>query len=154
MPKLTGHRLAVDLPGGWDGRIFRRDLDRFSAERGGQSGAALQVASFGLPAVVADFGNGAVERMAPSDVLVMLVEYGPESVGTPLFAASGPPTLGPGDFSPATLLRALPNQAGSQTFFSANGRAFCLYVVIGDAGQRSQLAPRARSVVGSIEIAG
>lgn len=152
MPRLTGQRLALDLPPGWDGRIFRREQDRLSEARGAQSRAALHAGNFGLPPVLADFGNGAVERMAATNVLVMLVEYGAESVGTPLFGQNGLPSLGADAFSPRTLLKARPGQAGSQTFFSSQGRAFCLYVVIGDFNDRAHLVPRARSVVDSIRI--
>jgi len=152
MAALTGHKLALDLPPGWDGRISKREQDRQSVARGAQSRAALHAGDFGLPPVLADFGNGAVEQMAAKNVLVMLVEYGAESVGTPLFGHSGLPSLGAEAFSPRTLLKALPGQAGSQTFFSAEGRAFCLYVVIGDYKDRAGLVPRARSVVDSIRI--
>jgi hypothetical protein len=88
------------------------------------------VASFPLPEARGDFGVGVTELMRSGDVFVSLFEYGPESVGRPMFAAQGVPHLTPDLFSPRRLQRTLSGQVGSQLFFTANDRPFCLYVVI------------------------
>src|SRR5690606_11380020 len=99
-------------------------------------------ATFALPANVADFGGGAVERMRRRDVFLSLVEYGPESVGTPLFSRQGVPrALAARDFQPDALQRPLPGQGGTQVFFTDQGRASCLYVVLGSYQQRTRLLP-------------
>src|SRR5262249_54523941 len=95
-----------------------------------QSHTVMHVASFPLPEERGDFGVGVTELMRSGDAFVSLFEYGAESVGRPLFAALGVPELTTDHFSPRRLQRSLPGQVGCQLFFTANGRAFCLYVVI------------------------
>jgi hypothetical protein len=70
------------------------------------------------------------ELMRSGDVFVTLFEYGPESVGTPLFAATRIPRLTVAMFGPRRLQRTLPGQIGCQLFFTADRRPFCLYVVV------------------------
>ena len=150
MTRLQALGIDLSLPSGWDARIFRRP-----AERSQFTGAVAHAATFPLPADRGDFGSGAVEVMGLGDVLVVLFEYGPESVGTPLFASVGHPgPLNPDDFSPNALQRRLPSQAGVQRFFSVDGRAFCLYVVIGRHADRSQLAARANGLLAGLRISG
>ncbi len=52
-----------------------------------------QFATFPIPDDIGDFGSGAVTLMGPADVFASLFEYGPESVGTALFARQGRPDL-------------------------------------------------------------
>ena len=82
-----------------------------------------QFATFPIPDDIGDFGSGAVTLMGPSDVFTTLFEYGPESVGTALFAQQGrPDALSESDFSPMTLRRGIPGQSGTQWFFTESGR--------------------------------
>jgi hypothetical protein len=91
--------------------------------------------------------------MAPEDIFVTLLEHHPESVGTALFAAPRPPLpLTVDRFSPASLQRMLPGQAGTQAFFTAGGRAFCLYVVLGSHFLRARLVPRANGVLSTLTV--
>jgi hypothetical protein len=143
--RLDAHGVALELPAGWDGRIGRRP-DGY---------AVVHAATFGLPAEDGDFATTATARMPAGGVVVVLVEYEPALAGSGLFAAPGPPArLGAGEFSPATLLRRLPGQAGVQRFFSHAGRAFCLYVVAGAARPDAALAARASAVVETLRLAG
>src|SRR3546814_12680168 len=69
--------------------------------------------------------------MRTQDLFLTLFEYGPESVGTPLFATEGMPrVLRPADLDPMTLRTPLPGMSGAQFFFTENGRPFCLYVAV------------------------
>lgn len=146
MAALTGFGISVDLPNGWDGRIYSRETPAGTR-------AALHAATFPLPADRGDFGSGAAELMGEGDVLVVLLEYDPAVVDQALFQSDGVPSrLDPGAFSPTVLQRSIPGQAGSQTFFQANGRAFCLYVVVGQVANRARLASVANQVVGGIRI--
>ena len=141
--KLQAHGVAATLQPGWDGAITRRQ------------GAlpVLHAASFPLPAVDGDFATAATSVMPPDGVVVTLVEYEPALAGTGLFAAEGlPEALTAADFSPATLLRRMPGQVGAQRFFSSNGRAFCLYVVLGSAAHAPKLAAAASGLIGSLEL--
>ena len=76
--------------------------------------------------------RGAVDMMGEDHVLLVLFEYGPESVGKALFRKKGLPTrLTPNMFSGSALQRTLPGQAGCQLWFTEANRAFCLYTVLG-----------------------
>lgn len=171
--ELRGHGITAGLPDGWEGAILRQpDLDvagsrRFSgaaaddAEPQADTGVpdvvrslpVVHLASFALPEERGDFGSGAVDAMGAEDVFVALVEYGPESVGTPLFSAAGLPTrLRGSDFARWSLQRAVRGQAGLQHFATVAGRAFCLYVVIGDADRADELAAEASRAVAAIAI--
>jgi hypothetical protein len=126
MVRLVAHGVAVEVPRGWEGRILRRAASN-PAE---QARTVMHVASFPLPEERGDFGVGVTELMRSGDVFVSLFEYGPESVGQPLFAAQGVPHLTADLFSPRRLQRTLSGQVGCQMFFTASKRPFCLYVVI------------------------
>src|SRR5262249_42369414 len=125
--KLSAQGLAVGLPSGWEGRIQKRaavaPLER--------THAVVHLANFALPEHRDDFGGGVTTAMRSPDVFVVLFEYGKESLGTPLFAAQGIPRVDAAMFDSKRLQRPLPGQLGCQRFFTANGRAFCLYVVAG-----------------------
>lgn len=138
--RLSGHGIRAELPPGWEGAITAR------AERGPQPWSAdrrslpvAHLASFGLPVGRGDFGSGAVETMHDGDAFVALLEYGPASADTPLFATIGlPRQLRAEAFSPRALQRVLPGQAGMQRFCTHRGRAFCLYVVLGGSSRRGE----------------
>ena len=100
MNRLTGSGIAVEVPSGWEGRIDSRTAPAAHppASQGLQpqgaapvQNAVLHVSSFPLPPGVGDYGGGAVERMANRDLLVVLMEHGPQSVGTALFRRRAPP---------------------------------------------------------------
>jgi hypothetical protein len=157
---LTAEGLSVDLPTGWEGEIYVRPPEpgalatASAAAAAGQARPVLQLADFALPPTRGDFGGGAVELMGPRNIFVSLFEHGPESVDTPLFAAAGPPwPVRPSDFGPNRLQRPLPGQGGGQWFFNQNGRAFCLYVVLGSYALRVLLARPLNHTLGSIDIA-
>jgi hypothetical protein len=140
--RLAAHGLALDVPRGWEGRIFRH---------GGLP--TMHAANFPLPAEDGDFGTRAVESLGPDGVLVVLTEYEPDAAGQALFAREGLPLpLAPDAAHPATLLRRLPGQAGLQRFFSLAGRPFCLYVVVGSQPSRGALVGRAESLLRSLVV--
>ncbi len=125
--KLAAHRVALALRPGWEGRILRRE----AAPDGEQTYAVVHLATFPLPEQRGDFGAGVTELMRSPDVLVVLFEYGPESLHSPMFAAQGLPRLRADMFSSTRLQRPLPGQLGCQLFFTEGQRPFCLYVVAG-----------------------
>ena len=157
MARLTQHGIAVDLPRGWDGRIKNRSRGdgtfRIAAETGDGGGALLHAGTFPLPDGRGDFGGGAVETMRRGDVFVALFEYDRSSAGTALFSAIGVPRqLQPSDFDGRSLQRLIPGHFGLQRFFSENGRAFCLYVVIADDGELPSLVREANKMLASLTI--
>jgi hypothetical protein len=148
---LAAHGLTVALPARWEGRLYRRDaLPGAPADEAHHP--VLHHANFALPPGRGDFGTGAVEAMGPGHAFVSVLEYGPEEAGTALFAARGRPRLGPGDFAPNALQRRLPGQLGCQRFFTENGRAFCLYVVLGSRGQAGALLAEVERVLTDLEV--
>ncbi|HET6793465.1 MAG TPA: hypothetical protein VFH45_03425 [Acidimicrobiales bacterium] len=148
MGRISAYGITVDVPAGWDGRIYRREADV-----GETTHAALHVASFPLPGRRGDFGSGAVEAMTADDVLLVLLEYHPDSAGAPLFQSSVPVSLDPAAFSGSSLQRPLAGQGGMQRFCTASGRAFCLYAVLGNLAARGRLVPRLDGVLATLSVA-
>jgi hypothetical protein len=86
-------------------------------------------------------------------VFSTLFEYGPESVGTALFAQQGrPDALLESDFSPITLRRGIPGQSGTQWFFTESGRPFAFYAVLGSHSQRAALVPHVNTLLSSLVL--
>ena len=141
--RLEAHGIALDLPHGWDGRVWSRP--------GG--GPVMHAANVALPASDGDFATGATAHLPAAGVVVVLVDYGPELAGTPLYVAAAPTRVDPGELSPATLLHRRPGQRGLQRFFTAAGRAMCLYVVVGSAAHAADLSAGVSQVLASLEVA-
>lgn len=148
MTAIAAYGLRVDLPAGWEGSIYRRQPGE-----GETTLPILHAGTFPLPLDRGDYGNGAVDLMEDDDVLVALLEHGPDSIGAALFGEqSMPRTLDPDEFSPTTLQRVIPGHAGTQRFFVERGRPFCLYVVLGSYELRRDLVPRANAVLATVEV--
>ena len=159
MSRLSGSGLSVELPDGWEGRIYSRSAEQAAkaSATGGPmappaSNAFLHVASFPLPPGTGDYGSGAVEVMTNTDLLVILMEHGRESAGTALFASSGIPRLTIDDVDPLRLQRVIEGQGGAQKFFNVAGRAFCLYVVFGSYLRRGRTIPVVNGVLDTVTI--
>ena len=141
--RISAHGIEVDLPDGWDGKIFRRP----------EGDPTLHASNFPLPAQDGDFGTGAVDAMGSDGVFLVLTEYDPALAGRGLFEPDGPPrSLRPADLHPRSLLKTRPGKSGAQRFFTASGRAFCLYVVIGSFPTPGTLVARANELIGSLSI--
>lgn len=157
MGTIAGHGVAVALPSGWEGRIFGAPPGSESAAATPRTASAngparLHAANFALPADIGDFGSGAVDIMTNAHVLVVLFEFGPESVGQPLFTAQGVPTLAPADFSPTALRKLINGQGGVQRFFTVSGRPFSLYVVVGSFLRRFRTVPLVNEVLRAVTV--
>lgn len=149
-PTIAAHGLAVTPPSGWEARIA---MGENAGVAGATTNPVLHAASVSLPEVRGDFGGGVVERMGPQDVFIALVEYDREAAGTPLFAEVGlPQVLNGARFRTDTLQRAVSGHSGAQWFCQVDGRAFCLYVVLGAHQDRWRLAKAATEVVRTIHI--
>src|SRR5262249_3036501 len=114
--------------------------------------AVVHLANFALPEHRDDFGGGVTTAMRSADVFVVLFEYGKESVGTPLFAAQGIPRVDAAMFNSKRLQRPLPGQLGCQRFFTANGRAFCLYVVAGSRAYLPRIISDVNTVLAELDV--
>ena len=109
------------------------------------------LATFGLPADRGAFGSGAVEVMAAEDVFVALVEFGPECAGSALFSGTRLPRLNSSGFDRNRLQRTLAGQSGHQSWYTINGRALGLYVVLGSHGLARRLVPRVNEVLAAVQ---
>ena len=155
MKRLDGSGIAVEVPTGWEGRIYSRTATVGSATGRGQTtrdDAVLHVSSFALPPGTGDYGGGAVEQMTNTDLLIVMMEHGAQSVGTALFQAQGIPRLTIDDVSATRLQRIIEGQGGAQRFFTVNGRAFCLYVVFGSFARRGRTIPVVNDLLKTISI--
>jgi len=148
MVTMQAHGITVELPSGFEGRIFRRQATGPEV-----AGTVVHAATFALPEEVGDFGGGAVHLMTTDDVFAALFEYGSDGLGTRLFARQGMPReLSTSDFLPYVLRRGLPGQSGTQWFFTEAGRPFTLYVVLGSHARRSALVPRANALLARLAV--
>jgi hypothetical protein len=148
MKRLAAHGLALGLPAGWEGRIHRR-AGAIGAEH---THPVVHLANFALPERRDDFGGGVTPGMRSPDVFVVLFEYGPESLGAPLFASKGVPRVGAHMFDSKRLQRPLPGQVGCQHFFTANGRPFSLYVVAGSRAHLPRIVAEVNAVLAGLEV--
>jgi hypothetical protein len=151
---LKAHGLAVTPPTGWDAEIYVHDREPGAATTFGAAPALpgiAHVANFGLPPVRGDFGGGAVELMDSGAVFVALVEHDQSAADTALFRGNGIPwPLSPDAFGPDNLQRGIAGQSGCQRFFVANGRPFCLYVVLGSHRARAVLVKEVNDVLAAV----
>lgn len=148
MGVLRAHGLEASLPAGFGGRIFVRPQLGHEVPR-----PVAHFATVPLPAGVGDFGGGVVTSLGPTDVFVVLFEYGPESLGKQLFARQGMPRrLATSDFRTYVLRRGVPVQSGTQWFFTEAGRPFTLYGVLGSHARRAQLVPRVNELLSTLVV--
>jgi hypothetical protein len=145
---LRAHGIEAALPSGFEGRIFIRPSTGNHVAR-----PVAHFATFALPAEVGDFGGGAVGLMGPRDIFAALFEYGPESLGTRLFAQTGMPgALTAAHFRPTVLRRGIPGHSGTQWFFTQSGRPFTFYAVLGDHERRVHLVPQVNALLQAIAV--
>lgn len=156
---VTAHGLSVRLPVPWEGRVYLReyrDDPRHPSAYGSPAevrNPVVHAANFALPPHRGDFGTGAVEVMSAANAFLALVEYDRAEAGRPLFAARGVPRLTVRDFAPNALQRRLPGQLGCQRFFTAAGRAFCAYAVLGSRSHAAALTAQLNDVLAGVEVA-
>jgi hypothetical protein len=151
LARVAAHGLRVDLPQRWEARLYLRDATTTARE---SANPIVHLGNFALPPGRGDYGSGAVEVMRAPHAFVALVEFGAAEADTPLFAARGIPRPELDDFAPNALQRRLPGQLGVQRFFTENGRAFCLYVVLGSARFGRQLVGEVHDVLDNVAVSG
>jgi hypothetical protein len=166
MATVAAHGLRVELPARFEARLYLRDREEAAARAAfGDTlhpsafgdpdesiNPVLHLANFALPPGRGDFGTGAVERMGPAHVFASLLEYDAIEAGRPLFAARGLPRPAVGDFAPNALQRRLAGQLGVQRFFTEQGRAFCLYAVLGSRQHAAALVTQLHEVLDNVRI--
>lgn len=155
--RLSAHGLSVGLLPGWDVRIERRAESSVPAPAsdwpmGGFVHPVLHAGTSTLPVQRGDYGSGYVEKMRVNDAFVCLVEFDHEAGETAMFDQGAPAALRAGEFHPEAQQRVIAGMCGTQRFFTSNGRAFCLYVILGSWAQRAALVRRVNPLIETIEI--
>jgi hypothetical protein len=124
---LSGHGLTIDVPPGWEGRIFTPDLAPPAVNL-----PILHLTDTILSMQASTYAPELAARAGPAGALVALVEFEDRLADRGLYAAQGLALpLRRDRFDPHALQLPDPFQEGHQRFFSQGGRAFCLYVVLG-----------------------
>lgn len=152
---MADQGVSVDLPPGWEAEFIKRvpNLAPLGTNEPEKTYTVVHIANWPMPAERGDFGSGAVEIMRGEDILIVLAEYGPENLGTALFSHEGLPwPLDPDSFDPNRLQRPLPGQGGLQRFFAESGRAFCLYVVLGNLADADDLVALVNGILATVTI--
>lgn len=157
--RIDAHGFRVDLPSPWEGAVRLGEISAKTAEEASFQGIQVQtppvmhLSSTQMPTLRGDFGSGAVDLLTSDDVFIAVLEYGAESVGTALFDTGPMPrSLSHRDFKPNGLQRAIPGQSGFQHFCTENGRAICLYVVLGAHHQARRLTRNANQIISRVEV--
>jgi hypothetical protein len=136
MTRLRAHGLTLDVVRGWEARFWMPppvpDADRFPVVR---------LANFPLRRSTCTYAEDLIEELRPGHVLASLVEFSPRLADRGLYAERGVPRLRMDDLNRRALQWHLPGRLGVQRFFSARGRAFCLYAIVREGpGLRSAIA--------------
>jgi hypothetical protein len=125
MTLLADQGLSVDVPSGWEGRIFTPDLPPPA-----QNHPVLHLADVALPMERSSYVETTTTlRRARGGLVCSLVSFGPDLADVGLYAPQGVPRIHPHDLDPRALQVPAHDQAGVQRFFSMAGWAFSLYVV-------------------------
>lgn len=162
MATISAHGLTLRLRPGWDVRIRLPQPGAVLAPPsmrtyedvpiGGTVNPVLHAATIPLGLNVADYGGGLVERLGSSDAFVGVIGFDPEAVSTALFGRHGVPRLRDSMFRNETQQRVIPGASGSQVFFQAAGRPYCLYVVVGNHALRRRTIGRVNDLLAGLTI--
>jgi hypothetical protein len=145
---LSAHGIAANLPGGFEGRIYVRPTVGAEVCR-----PVAQFATFAIPEGIGDFGGNTDTDLGPSDIFAVLFEYGPESLGTALFAVQGVPSgLTTKDFLPYVMRPGVGGSLGIQRFFTASGRPFMFYARLGSLQQQVALVQQVNQLLANVDI--
>jgi hypothetical protein len=120
--------LAVDVPDGWNARIW----NRLTSDPSVVASNALHAATFTLPSEDGTFGDQAVRLIKSGDIFTALAERGGPTPYEGIYAPSSvPEKLRLEDFGSSSMQLPLPGLIGCQYFLTLEARPFCLYVVSG-----------------------
>lgn len=129
---LAKDGISVDLPVGWEGRAFVPSVPPPALNF-----PVLHASSFAMVPDDSSFAGRLAAAMSERDAMFSLVEYDPRLAGDALFREHGLPVrVAPAEVRPTAMQVPRRGQGGAQRFFAASGRAFCLYVIVGDERAR------------------
>jgi hypothetical protein len=146
---VSAHHITAGVPDGWDVRIERPTVEA----AGSTIHPQLHAGNFRLPESRGTLGGEAIDIMGPGDVFVALIERGQQSAGAGLYAAEGVSCdLAPNTFSDNAVISAVQGRAATQRFFTAQGRAFMLYAVLGSSVHKTELVQLVNRFLASVTI--
>jgi hypothetical protein len=148
MTRLASHGIAVDVPKGWEGRIFVPDLDPPAINL-----PILHLTDAVLTVERSSYAPELAARAGGSGTLVALLEFDHHLANVGLYAPRGlhlPLTRE--RFHHRALQFPSRVQEGHQRFFSEGGRAFCLYVVLGTGRGADRRLSEVNRTLSSLEI--
>ena len=149
-PAVEWEGIKLVVPERWEVRI-----SRLKDPAGESAPPVLHVSTVPLSGQRSDYGKGVVERLGQGDVFVALIEFGPDEAGTALFKeVDRIPRLLATQFKSNQLQKLIKGQAGKQHFFTYQGRAFCLYVVLGSMRRARELVAEAQAMLSGLVIDG
>lgn len=125
MTRLADRGLTVDVPPGWEGRIFTPRLPPPA-----ENHPVLHLADVPLPYARSSYVETAATLPGQRGGLVCsLVSFSPDLADVGLYAPQGVPRIHAHELDPRALQIPAPDHAGVQRFFSVRGRPFSLYIV-------------------------
>jgi hypothetical protein len=124
MVRIAAHGLAIEVPRGWEARMWVPDLPAPAVNL-----PVLHLANFPLPVTRDTYAEELADGLRPGQVVASLAELASELAGRGLYAAEGVAPIRRDELDPRALQRQERGRLGLQRFFSMGGRAFSLYVM-------------------------
>lgn len=146
MRMAPGFDLA--LPPGWQAAARRQE----ASVPGRPGNLLVHAATVALPRDRGDYGSSVVTTMGTDDLFLAFFEHDKASAGSALFATRGLPVVRPSDFDPGAMQRVRPGMSGGQWFFTAAGRAWCLFAVLGSHARRQRGAVRITDLLEGVRL--
>jgi hypothetical protein len=148
MTRLSSHGIAIDVPTGWEGRMFVPDLDPPAINL-----PILHLTDAVLTVERSSYAPELAARAGGTGILVALLEFDHRLADVGLYEPQGlhlPLTRD--RFHPKALQFPSRVQEGHQRFFSQGGRAFCLYVVLGTGRGADQRLADANRALETLQV--
>ncbi len=148
MTRLASHGIGIDVPKGWEGRIFVPDLDPPAINL-----PILHLTDAVLTVERSSYAPELAARAGGSGTLLALLEFDHTLANVGLYGPRGlhlPLTRG--RFHHRALQFPSRVQEGHQRFFSEGDRAFCLYVVLGTGRGVDRRLGQVNRALASLEI--
>jgi len=146
--RLASHGIAIEVPKGWEGRIFVPDLDPPAINL-----PILHLTDTVLTLERSSYAPELAARAGGTGTLVALLEFDHTLADVGLYAPQGLHLpLSRERFHQKALQFPSRVQEGHQRFFSQGGRAFCLYVVLGTGRGVDRRLADVNGALASLEI--
>ncbi len=145
---ISSYGIGLDLPPGWEGRIFR-----YEPEADALVFPIVHAGSFSFPPDENSLGDGAIRRMHGRGAFFALVEYEPGMAGDAGFSRVGLPLpIAEPHLRPEALNAPSRGLLGFQSLFQLTGRPFAIQLAIGAGGDVEGDLSAVNAVLGSLTV--